>query len=149
MENENCQICLRHRLLTHLPGGPIFQDEDIFIAHFPLIPTEPAYRGHIILELRRHVTTPAELTESEAIKIGLWTKRIVDVLEKGLEAVHVYVLRIGDLTPHLHFHFVPRFATTPHADWGPLLFRSKDAPRADAKAMVEITECLRNQLKIL
>ena len=141
--SNSCAVCLRHVAGQGLPGGPVYSDENIFVAHFPLLPNEPAYRGHVILEMRRHITSPSQLTQSEAMALGLWTQKIVRAQEVALQAQHVYVVRIGDLTPHLHFHFVPRYAETPAEQFGPLLFRWKDAPRADAQTMIQLTEKLK------
>ena len=143
---ESCAVCRRHVSGEGLPAGALYSDELVFIAHFPLIPSEPAHRGHIILEMRRHLTSPSQMTEQEAQAVGKWTQKIVRAQEQALNAVHVYVVRIGDLTPHLHFHFVPRYAQTPKEQWGPLLFRWKEGPKAGAQEMGELTSQIKKWL---
>src|ERR1700722_4518007 len=118
-----CAVCERQRTKVNLPAGPIHSDPLIFVTHFPLLKEEPAHYGHVILEMRRHITKPIEMTNEEAQSVGLWTKIISGFLEKVLGAEHVYIVRIGDKTPHLHFHFVPRFPGTPKEVWGPLLWQ--------------------------
>ena len=55
------------------------------------------------------------------------------------EAEHVYVVRIGDKTPHVHFHFVPRFPGTPRDVWQATLWQWPDGRKASADDMVAIT----------
>src|SRR5580698_2616268 len=117
-----CSVCEKQRSKKELPGGVIHQDHLIFVAHFPFLENEPAHYGHVILETRRHITKPSELTNEEAQAFGLWIKIMSAALETALGAEHVYIVRIGDKTPHLHFHLVPRFAGTPKEVWGPQLW---------------------------
>ena len=142
-DHDACAVCQRHRTKENLPAGAIFEDEHVFIAHFPLLPNEPAHRGHVILEMKRHLTSPLQLSDAEARAVGLWTQKIALALEEILGAVHVYVLRIGDITAHLHFHFVPRYPDTVRSEWGPLLFKSPLGPKANAAEMKIITEKLK------
>jgi histidine triad (HIT) family protein len=142
-----CGVCEKHKnSLALLPGGAIFEDENVFIAHFPVVPEEKAHFGHVILELKRHIVSPKEMSDLEATSVGLFTQRICRGLEIGLGAEHVYVVRIGDVTRHLHFHFVPRFKDTPQEFWGPLLFRWAGSRKATAADMIKITETLKSFL---
>ena len=145
---EKCQVCEKHKNGDHLPGGAIFEDENVFIAHFPLIPDEKAHLGHIILEMTRHLTRLSEMTEEESLQVGKWIPKISRALEKTLGAEHVYLVRIGDKTPHLHFHFVPRYPNTPKDIWGPLLYTHPNSgPKAGSKEMIEVTEKIKGYLK--
>jgi histidine triad (HIT) family protein len=142
--SQTCAVCNKHKTNDTLPGGPIYEDENVFIAHFPHIETEAAHYGHIILEMKRHITRPSEMTYDESTALGVWTQKISERLEKRLSAEHVYVVRIGDVTPHLHFHFIPRFAGTPREAWGPLLNRWPGGRKASPEDMIEITKWLRH-----
>jgi diadenosine tetraphosphate (Ap4A) HIT family hydrolase len=141
-----CPVCTKHKTLETLPGGAIFQDERVFIAHFPHLKDEPAHFGHVIIETKRHIESARELSDVEATSIGLFLQRITRGLELGMGAEHVYVVRIGDKVPHLHFHLVPRFPGTPRDFWGPLLFQWPMGKKATPQEMVQITEKLKNYL---
>ena len=141
----SCQVCDKHVSLGELPGGVIYQNEHIFIAHFPYNqhkPMKPHY-GHVILELKRHITSPAEMTEAEASATGIWLQRISEFLEKELEAEHTYLFRIGDVTPHLHFHAVPRFKGTSRDRWGIYLYENPLERKADVTEIQNISKNMR------
>ena len=142
---NKCQVCEKHKTGEGLPGGTIFENENIFIAHFPKT-DEPAHFGHIILEMRRHITSLSDLTEQEALDVGKFTRLISKALHEVLNAEHVYSLRIGDVTPHLHFHFVPRYKDAPKDSWGPWHFKWERGPKASSKDMIEISEKIRSYL---
>jgi histidine triad (HIT) family protein len=146
---NKCQVCEKHKTKDNLPGGVIFENEWIFVAHFPLLENEPAHRGHLILEIKRHITQMSELNEPEALEIGKWTRLISIALETTVAALHVYMLRIGDVTPHLHFHFVPRYADAPKESWGPLHYKWERGPKASSRDMIEISQNLRELLSTL
>ncbi len=127
----SCGVCEKHRSLEALPGGVIFQDDLIFIAHFPFSESKHPHYGHLIIELKRHIVTPSEMTEAEALVVGIWNLRISQFLEKNLGAEHTYLFRIGDVTPHLHFHAVPRFSETPREMWDIYLYENRLGKKAD------------------
>ena len=135
-----CSVCEKHETKKTLPGGAVYDGVRVFVGHFPLIESEKAHYGHVILELKRHITKLAELTEAEAVEIGQWTRTIARFLETELGAEHVYAVRIGDKTPHLHFHFVPRFPGTPKEVWSPTLWQWPGGRKATADDMIAITK---------
>ncbi len=142
----SCAVCAKHLSLEGLPGGVIYQNEFIFVAHFPLFSEPSAFKphyGHIILDLKRHITSPAVMTDEEASQVGLWLQRISHFLERDLAAEHTYQFRIGDKTPHLHFHIVPRFPDTPHELWGIYLFESPVSRKADTVDIQNISAKMR------
>ncbi len=134
----SCSVCLKHKNLAALSGGVIFENELLFIAHFPM--TASTHYGHMIIELKRHITSPREMTESEASAVGLWMQRLSLFIETELAAEHVYLFRIGDVTPHLHFHAVPRFAGTPREMWGIYLYENPHGRKASESEIVSISE---------
>jgi diadenosine tetraphosphate (Ap4A) HIT family hydrolase len=71
------------------------------------------YPGHLLLVPNRHVESPGALTDEEGERIGRWLARGSRLLEAVRKAEHVYLLRLGDGWPHLHFHFIPRYPGTP------------------------------------
>ncbi len=138
----SCGVCAKHKSLEGLPGGIIFENDLVFIAHFPMGERQPHY-GHIIIELKRHITSPRDMTEAEAAEVGLWTQRLSLFLETELTAEHTYLFRIGDITPHLHFHVVPRFNGTPREMWGIYLYENPNSRKASESDILMISEKLR------
>ncbi len=143
-----CAVCQKHQTYENLPGKAVFQNAHLFIAHFPSVSEEPAHYGHVIIEMKKHIISPAQMTEEEAADLGIWIHKLSRALESSLGAEHTYVVRIGDKTKHLHFHLVPRFAGTPQEFWGPLLFRWAGGRKATPQDMIQITGNLRNFLQL-
>ena len=141
-----CALCERQKTGVGIPGGPLFADHLLFVAHFPFLKDEPAHYGHFIIETRRHITRPSEMIREEAQALGHWTQVISHLLESKLKAEHVYIVRIGDKTPHLHFHFVPRFPGTPKEVWGPQLWLWPGGRKASEQDMITVTQLLKSGL---
>jgi histidine triad (HIT) family protein len=143
-----CGICEKHLSLFGLPGGVIFQNDYLFVAHFPFLSGQPLpHYGHLIIEFKRHITNPAQMTESEARELGYQIQRFSEALENSLGAEHVYIFRIGDKTPHLHFHLVPRFNGTPKEAWGVYLYESPLGKKANENEIIELSNRVRVNLK--
>lgn len=143
-----CQVCQKHKTLENLPGGPIYEDEQVFIAHFPHLPNQrmPHY-GHLIIEMKRHLITPSQLDVEESSAVGIWMQKLTQILETKLSAEHVYFFRIGDQTKHLHFHLVPRFAGTPKEDWGIALYQNPRGKKASESDAAQISDLIRGQIR--
>ena len=110
-----CDVCAALKDPAHWDDLRIYEDDLVLLAHVP--PSSEAaadgYPGHLLLLPLRHVESPAALSEEEAERIGLWLSRGSRALESALGAEHVYLARLGDGWPHLHFHLLARYAGTP------------------------------------
>jgi histidine triad (HIT) family protein len=105
-----------------MPGGPIAEDDLALVSH-GVTPGAlgrdgtTTYLGRLFVEPRRHAPGLADLTDSEARSVGLWSARASRALREVAGAVHVYAAVIGDGVPHLHIHLLPRFPDTPREYW--------------------------------
>jgi histidine triad (HIT) family protein len=141
-------VCAKHAHGDQAPGGVLFQDDLIYAGHVHWA-GETAYRGHLVVEPRRHVDGFGLLTADEAGRIGRLANRLAGVLRTSLGADHVYVWAMGgapatDRTPrHLHVHVVPRYPGTPREYQGALITRWPDAPRVDEQEMRALVADLR------
>jgi diadenosine tetraphosphate (Ap4A) HIT family hydrolase len=123
----------------------IHEDDLVVLGHVAPSPDPPAdgYPGHLLLVPRRHVESPADLTNAEAERIGRWLSWGSRLLEASCAAEHVYLLRLGDGWAHLHFHLLPRYPGTPEQyramevrDW-------PGVPRCDWSATAAVAAQLR------
>jgi histidine triad (HIT) family protein len=113
-----CIICDKHKDLQASVGGAIATRNGMTVSHYPIIDNQPAIKGHLLIEPIRHVTEASELTEDEAMAMGLLIRNSIVLLKSKLGAEHAYVFRINDKVPHFHVHVVPRFPNTPAEFWG-------------------------------
>jgi histidine triad (HIT) family protein len=140
-----CFVCRKHRQQgSLLPGGPVGQDELTVVSHLsPDAPGRsggPVYLGHLLVEPRRHAPGLADLTDAEAQAVGRWCARASRALREAAGAEHVYAAVIGDNTPHLHVHLLPRYPGTPREYWWD---RVDEWPGARRGAEPEITAFVR------
>jgi histidine triad (HIT) family protein len=140
-----CFVCRKHREQgALLPGGPVGEDGLVVVSHLaPSAPGRdggPVYLGHLFVEPRRHAPGLADLTGVEAQAVGWWCTRASRALREAAGAEHVYAAVIGDGTPHLHVHLLPRYPGTPREyRWT----RVDEWPGARRGGEPEITELVR------
>ena len=124
---EECFICNKHDGTIKVAGNSIFEDEYIYVGHIDNN-GKPNYLGHLMIDLKRHVPTLAEMNPEEAKAFGVIMARLSKALKEVEKAEHVYALVSGNTVPHLHTHLVARYSNTPEQYWGP--FAVYDAPNA-------------------
>jgi len=132
--SEECFVCRKHwEQGPLLPGGPVAEDDLVVVSHLsPEAPDGdggPVYLGHLLVEPKRHAPGLEDLTDPEARAVGLWSSRSSRALREVARAEHVYAAVIGDGTPHLHVHLVPRYPGTPREYWWDGLDEWPDARR--------------------
>lgn len=89
--------------------------------------------GWLVLVPRRHVTTIAELTDAEAVTLGLWQVRLSRALQEITGCAKTYVAQFAEADgfSHVHFHVVPRMAELATGLHGPRIFELLQRPEAD------------------
>ena len=70
-----------------------------------------ALPGWLVLVARRHIEAIDEMTEDEAVELGLLMRRVSVALKQTTGCVKTYVLQFAEAAehPHVHFHIIPRF----------------------------------------
>ncbi len=143
----DCMVCQKQRGEILTPGGPIFENELIFISHaLPYGKEKDHYLGHVFIETKRHIPEISELTESEAKMIGLFTQRISKALMETLGMIHVYSFVIGDGVPHVHVHVIGRYPNAPREYWGVKVDEWPEAPRGADEEIARVTNLLKTYL---
>jgi diadenosine tetraphosphate (Ap4A) HIT family hydrolase len=101
----------------------------VSVGHVAPVQGPTVYRGHLVVEPRRHAPGLGDLTDDEAAAVGRLCNQAASLLRAVAGAEHVYAFVMGDAVPHLHVQLVPRYPGTPREHWGPLLTRWADGPR--------------------
>ena len=102
--NTQCEFC-------NSPGGPVlWQNELCRVVRVD----EPDYPGFVRVILKRHATEMSDLDDGE--RDGLM--KIVFAVEKVVrDAMHPHKMNLaslGNMTPHVHWHVIPRFEDDRH-----------------------------------
>lgn len=148
IEPGDCIICRKHRGQVTVAGGPVYEDELIYISHAQLWREKAEhYLGHLFIEPKRHVPELADLSEAEAQAIGLFTTRLARALMHTEGAEHVYAFVIGDGVPHVHVHIIGRYPGAPRQYWGPRVDEWPDAPHGGEHEIAQVADRVREYLQ--
>jgi diadenosine tetraphosphate (Ap4A) HIT family hydrolase len=74
-----------------------------------------ALPGWLVLVVRRHIEAIDELTDEEAVELGVLLRRVSMALKEITGCLKTYVIQFAEMAehPHVHFHLVPRMANQP------------------------------------
>ena len=78
--------------------------------------------------------------------MGWWCTQASRALREAAGAEHVYAAVIGDQTPHLHVHLLPRYPETPREYWWDRVDEWPDARRGAQPEITELVASLRDYL---
>jgi histidine triad (HIT) family protein len=152
---EECFVCEKHLLDELAEGGVLYKDDLVYAGHvYDPMGADASYRGHLVIEPRRHVEGLGLLTDEEASRVGWLSNRLANTLRTALGAEHVYVFAFGGHPPsartpaHLHVHLMPRYPGTPREHWGASLSRWPLAPRVERDDLRELVRQLQSALNI-
>jgi len=145
-END-CIVCQKHRGIVYIPGGPIFENDLIFISHALLYKDEKEhYLGHIFIETKRHIAELSQLTRDETRMLGIYRQRIAQALMDTLGMVHVYSFVIGDGVPHFHEHVIGRYPNAPREFWGSKVDEWPQAPHGSNEEIAKVSNLLKEYI---
>ncbi|WP_077619437.1 HIT family protein [Bacillus sinesaloumensis] len=144
---EDCFICKKHSGLIQTAGETIYEDEFVYVGHIDHNGKD-GYLGHIMIDLKRHAPSLADMTTEEAKAFGLIVAKVSRALKETENADHVYALVSGDAVPHLHMHLIPRYPDTPKEYWGPgAVYDWPDAPKGNNEQIMQVCKRLRATLE--
>ena len=143
----SCFICEKHAGNIAAAGAVIYEDEFIYVGHIDR-DGKPNYLGHIMIDLKRHVPTLAEMSVHEAEAFGVMMARISKALKESEGAEHIYSLVSGNSVPHLHMHLVARYPNTPLNYWGAMdVYDWEEAPMGTNEEVVALCHRLKTYLE--
>jgi len=108
--------------------------------------------GWMVLVLRRHVASVAELTEAEALECGELQRQVSIALTHAIGCVRTYVSQFAESLDHrhVHYHLIPRMPDMPDEARGPNVFQRYlgvgEAARVPEARMNEIAGSVRHAL---
>lgn len=143
----DCFICDKHAGNIETSGAVIYEDEHVYVGHIDR-GGRPNYLGHIMIDLKRHAPTLADLTIEEAKAFGVTMARVSKALKESENAEHIYSFVSGNAVPHLHMHLVARYPGTPQEYWGPSeVYDWEGAPMGDNDEVVRLCDRLRDYME--
>jgi diadenosine tetraphosphate (Ap4A) HIT family hydrolase len=110
MPSVPCSICEQVAGRIAAPGGAIHDDGIWLVSHHTGPQTDP---GELIVQLRRHCESLAELTPAEAAALGPVLRDAVAGIERVVRPERTYVASYGERVRHVHFFLLPRTQSLP------------------------------------
>ena len=110
MSSESCSVCAEVAGRITAPCGVVYRNEWWEVAHHTGLQTDP---GELIVKLRRHAESLAELTPAEAAALGPVLRSAVAAVERVIRPQRVYVASYGERVRHVHFFLLPRTTSLP------------------------------------
>lgn len=122
-------------------GALLWQDESLRVVYVD----EPGYAGYCRVIWRAHVQEMTDLNEAERAHCMRIVFAVESVLRVQLAPDKINLASLGNYTPHVHWHVIPRFRDDPHfpdAIWAtrrrnPSQAITQDLPLRIAAALAE------------
>lgn len=134
MSETDCRIC-------ELSSADVLVSSERSEAFYS---PEPLAAGHLVVAVRAHKPTMADLSASEASDLFSLARDIVSVAQERLGTEKFYLAAVGDVDKHFHLHLLPKKKDDPGLGpfiFGPAGWKSKLAvPEAPGE---ELTEAIR------
>jgi diadenosine tetraphosphate (Ap4A) HIT family hydrolase len=104
---------------------------------------EADYPGFCRVIMNAHVKEMSDLTPTQRARVMAVVFETESQLREALRPDKINLASLGNLTPHLHWHVIPRWRDDPHfpgSIWGP---RLREPP---ARASADLEATLRDRL---
>ena len=131
-----CELCAT-------PGGRLLWEDSRCRVVFV---DEPGYPGYCRVVWKAHIAEMTDLAAADRAHCMRLVLAVESVLRELLAPDKINLASLGNFTPHLHWHVIPRFRGDPHfpqSIWGP---RQRDAQTTDAP---DLPQRIARQLAIL
>lgn len=99
-----CELC------TEAGGKLLWQDAQCRVVRID----EPAYPGFCRVIWQAHIREMTDLNESERSHLMRIVFAVEAALRNLLKPNKINLASLGNMTPHLHWHVIPRFENDPH-----------------------------------
>lgn len=100
----DCEFC-------HSPGGPVLWQNHLCRV---VRVDEPDYPGFCRVILERHARELSDLGEGERSALMAVVFAVEEAVRETMQPDKMNVASLGNMTPHVHWHIVPRYRDDRH-----------------------------------
>jgi diadenosine tetraphosphate (Ap4A) HIT family hydrolase len=101
----DCDLC------APPPGTPLWQDA---LCRVVLVVEERGYPGFCRVIWKAHVREMTDLGKRERAHLMRVVFAVESALRELLKPDKINLASLGNMTPHVHWHVIPRFGNDPH-----------------------------------
>ena len=130
---KECVFC-------HSVGGELLWQNDL--CRIVLV-DDPNYVGFCRVILNKHVKEMTDLSETERLNIMQITFAVEQVLRDVLQPTKINLASLGNKTPHIHWHVIPRFENDVHF---PETIWSTEVREAEKRRVANLFDTLKLKL---
>lgn len=138
--NTACELC------EQVGGTPLWQDETCRV----VLVEDADYPGFCRVIWNQHVKEMTDLCAAEREHFMTVVFAVEAAVREVMLPDKVNLASLGNMTPHLHWHVIPRFRHDkhfPHPVWGVRQREGKSSPPLDWQA--RLMESARSKLSLL
>lgn len=128
MSAAGCEFCSS-------PGGAVLWQNDLCRV---VRVDEPDYPGFVRVILQRHAREMTDLSADDRARLMAIVFEVEAVVRDVMRPDKMNLASLGNMTPHVHWHVVPRFHDDRHYPspiWAPPRRDSSPAPSRERSAM--------------
>ncbi len=127
------------------PGGPVLWQNDLCRV---VRVDDPDYPGFLRVILGRHAREMSDLTAGERERLMAVVFEVEAAVRETMQPDKMNIASLGNMTPHVHWHVLPRYADDRHYPspiWAVPRRDSRAVPEREARA-ARLAEALRARL---
>ena len=136
--NASCEFC-------DSPGGPVLWRNDVCRV---VRVDEPAYPGFVRVILNRHATEMGDLDAAERDRLMAVVFAVEAAVRETMRPDKMNLASLGNMTPHVHWHVVPRYRDDrhfPHPVWAAAQ-REAAVPEERARRAADLSAAIRRRM---
>jgi diadenosine tetraphosphate (Ap4A) HIT family hydrolase len=127
MGAASCELC-------ESPGGAVLWQDDFCRV---VRADEPRYPGFCRVILGRHAREMTDLTPAERARLMGVVFAVEEAVREAMSPDKMNIASLGNMTPHVHWHVIPRFRDDAHFPTPVWALQQREAavdPARDARA---------------
>lgn len=122
MDATRCELC-------DTPGGAVlWQDDFCRVVRVD----EPGYPGFCRVIVGRHVREMTDLAPAERARLMDVVLAVEEAIREAMSPDKINVASLGNMTPHVHWHVIPRYRDDEHFP-APIWAPSRREPPHDSE----------------
>lgn len=109
--DSHCELC------QQAGGEVVYEDQTARV----VLVSDPLYPGFCRVIYQEHIAEMSDLENAQRVHLMALVWQVEQILRREMQPSKINLASLGNMTPHLHWHVIPRFtddAHFPQPVWG-------------------------------